>query len=150
MDRRTFLNKGLATGAVVAGIGSQGLAAAEKKITILVSTPYMDEASLCDRVALIQKGKIMQIETPENVINNFEKQLLSVRSDHIYGLLKSLRKYNKTNSVFPFGQFLHFTSVENKTDLDVLRWYLRNEGHQNVQIEQIKPNIEDCFMALMS
>ena len=122
----------------------------EKNITILVSTPYMDEASLCDRVALIQKGNIMQIDTPENIIGNFQKQLFSIRSDNIYQLLKSLREYDKTNSVFPFGQYLHFTSLDEKADLDVLKWYLKNEGHRNIEIEQIKPNIEDCFMALMS
>ena len=121
----------------------------EKNITILVSTPYMDEASLCDRVALIQKGEIMRIDTPEAIINNFDRELLSVRSDNIYELLKSLRNYDKTNSVFPFGQFLHFTSVDKKADLEVLKWYLKNEGHQNVEINSIKPNIEDCFMALM-
>jgi ABC-2 type transport system ATP-binding protein len=122
----------------------------EKNITILVSTPYMDEASLCDRVALIQKGKIMQIDTPDNVINNFQKQLFSVRSDNIYELLKSLRNYEETNSVFPFGQYLHFTSKEEQTNVEKLTNYLQNHGHQNIEIEVIKPNIEDCFMALMS
>jgi ABC-2 type transport system ATP-binding protein len=121
----------------------------EKNITILVSTPYMDEASLCDRVALIQKGQIMQIDTPHNIIEAFSKELFSVRSKNIYQLLKDLRKYDKTNSVFPFGQYLHFTSVDETADLDVLKWYLKNEGHKNIEIEQIKPNIEDCFMALM-
>lgn len=121
----------------------------EKEITILVSTPYMDEASLCDRVALIQKGEIMQIDSPANIINNFDKQLYAIRSDKIYQLLKDIRNYNKTHSVFPFGQYLHFTSVDEKADLDVLRWYLKNEGHKDVEIKQIEPNIEDCFMALM-
>lgn len=121
----------------------------EKEITILVSTPYMDEASLCDRVALIQKGDIMQIDSPANIINNFDKQLYAIRSDKIYQLLKDIRNYNKTQSVFPFGQYLHFTSVDEKADLDVLRWYLKNEGHKDVEIKQIEPNIEDCFMALM-
>jgi ABC-2 type transport system ATP-binding protein len=122
----------------------------EKNITILFSTPYMDEASLCDRVALIQKGKIMQIDTPDNVINNFQKQLFSVRSDNIYELLKSLRNYEETNSVFPFGQYLHFTSKEEQINVEKLTTYLQNHGHQNIEIEVIKPNIEDCFMALMS
>ncbi len=122
----------------------------EKNITILVSTPYMDEASLCDRVALIQKGTIMQIDTPANVINNFQKQLFSVRSDNIYELLKSLRNYEETYSVFPFGQYLHFTSKEEQTNVEKMNTYLKNRGHQNIEIEVIKPNIEDCFMALMS
>ncbi len=122
----------------------------QKNITILVSTPYMDEASLCDRVALIQKGTIMQIDTPINVINNFQKQLFSVRSDNIYELLKSLRNYEDTNSVFPFGQYLHFTSKEEQVNVEKLKNYLQNLGHKNVELNSIKPNIEDCFMALMS
>lgn len=122
----------------------------DKNITILVSTPYMDEASLCDRVALIQSGKIMQIDTPVRIVEKFGKELYSVRTDNIYKLLQSLRNYEHTNSVFPFGQYLHFTSLEPSADVDVLNWYLRNEGHKNIEIQKIKPNIEDCFMALMT
>ncbi|MDF1549560.1 MAG: ABC transporter ATP-binding protein [Bacteroidales bacterium] len=122
----------------------------DKNITILVSTPYMDEASLCDRVALIQNGKIMQIDTPVRIVEKFGKELYSVRTDNIYKLLQSLRNYEHTNSVFPFGQYLHFTSLEPSADVDVLDRYLKNEGHKNIEIQKIKPNIEDCFMALMT
>jgi ABC-type multidrug transport system ATPase subunit len=78
-------------------------------ITILVSTPYMDEAKLCDRIALMQKGSIMAIDTPENIINNFEKELFTIRSDNIYRLLLDLKNYEFTHSVYPFGQFVHYT-----------------------------------------
>jgi len=122
----------------------------EKNITILVSTPYMDEASLCDRVALIQKGQIMKIDTPAEIINSFDRSLYSVRSENIYQLLQSLRKYEQTNSVFPFGQYVHFTSVDEQPDIAKLEAYLGSAGHRNIEIQQIKPNIEDCFMALMS
>jgi ABC-type multidrug transport system ATPase subunit len=120
-----------------------------KGITILVSTPYMDEASLCDRVALIQKGKIMQIDTPQNIVNSFEKELISLKADNIYGLLKDLRKHPEMHSVFPFGQTLHYTNVSGKVNIEELNNYLTQKKHQNIEIKPIKANIEDCFMELM-
>lgn len=120
-----------------------------KGITILVSTPYMDEASLCDRVALIQKGGIMQIDTPQNIVNSFEKDLISLKADNIYGLLKDLRKHPEMHSVFPFGQTLHYTNVSGKVNIEELNSYLTQNKHQNIEIKPIKANIEDCFMELM-
>jgi len=122
----------------------------ERGITILVSTPYMDEASLCDRVALIQKGKIMQINTPEEIVNNFDRTLYSVRTGNIYQLLQSLNEFELTNSAYPFGQFVHFTSKPGLRNIDELRTHLQIKGFQNIDIQEIKPNIEDCFMSLMT
>ena len=120
-----------------------------KGITILVSTPYMDEAQLCDRVALIQKGEIMQIDTPENIVDSFKKELVSVKSKNIYQLLKDLRNYSDFNSAFPFGQNIHFTNKSGKINTDELKEYLIEKEHNNIIINKIKPNIEDCFMELM-
>jgi len=120
-----------------------------KGITILVSTPYMDEASLCDRVALIQKGEIMQIDTPQNIVNSFEKELISLKADNIYGLLKDLRKHPEMHSVFPFGQTLHYTNISGKVNIEELNSYLVQNKHQTIEIKPIKANIEDCFMELM-
>jgi ABC-type multidrug transport system ATPase subunit len=121
----------------------------EKGITILVSTPYMDEASLCDRVALIQKGKIMQIDTPQNIVDSFERELISLKSDNIYKLLQDLRGYAQTHSAFPFGQTIHYTNKSGKINIEEINEYLKNKNHKNVKIKQIKANIEDCFMELM-
>src|SRR5690242_1074174 len=76
-------------------------------ITILVSTPYMDEASLCDRVALIQQGSILDIDTPKGVTQKFGKPLWAVRSEDMYGLMRALRKMDEVESCFPFGQEHH-------------------------------------------
>ncbi len=122
----------------------------EKGITILVSTPYMDEASLCDRVALIQKGKIMQIDSPQNIVNSFKKQLFSIKTKNIYQLLNDLRQYPDTHSVFPFGQSLHYTDKNDQANQEKLLDYLQEKNHQNIEIKPIKANIEDCFMDLMS
>lgn len=121
----------------------------KKDISILVSTPYMDEASLCDRVALMQKGELMSIATPENIINSFNKNLLSVRANNMYKLLLDLRNFEQTDSVFLFGQYLHLTMKHNFSDKELLTNYLVSKKYSDIEIVDIKPNIEDCFMNLM-
>jgi ABC-type multidrug transport system ATPase subunit len=121
----------------------------EQGITILVSTPYMDEASLCDRVALMQKGKALSIDTPDNIIGQFEKSLFAVHSENQYELFQTLLKYEHRNTVFPFGEFLHYTDKRDNVDTEVLKKYLDTLNLKDLKLESIKPNIEDCFMALM-
>ncbi len=121
----------------------------EKGITILVSTPYMDEASMCDRIALMQSGKILSIDTPVNTIKSFEEELYSVSSRDIYRLKNDLKEYENTSSVFLFGQNLHYTSKQENTNIDELKDYLIGNNHEEIKIEKIEPNIEDCFMRLM-
>ena len=121
----------------------------EKGITILVSTPYMDEANLCDRVALIQNGKIMSIDTPEKIIGNFGRKLWAVKSDNVYQLIQDLRSVNTIDSVFPFGEYLHITVKSDDDNLTDLITILRGNGHSGIEIQEIEANIEDCFMELM-
>ena len=121
----------------------------EKGITILVSTPYMDEANLCDRVALIQNGKIMSIDTPEKIIGNFGRKLWAVKSDNIYQLIQDLRSLDTIETVFPFGEYLHVTVKSDDNNLIDLTSILRGNGHSGIEIQEIEANIEDCFMELM-
>jgi ABC-type multidrug transport system ATPase subunit len=116
-------------------------------ISILVSTPYMDEANLCDRIALIQMGKILEIDTPQNIVNRFDKNLYAVKSKSMYNLLNDLRAYSKTESCFAFGQYHHLVLNEEHPDLNELKTYLQN--HSELEIALIKPGIEDRFMQLM-
>jgi len=120
-----------------------------KGITILVSTPYMDEASLCDRVALIQKGKIMQIDTPQAIVDSYTDDLVSVKSSNTYRLIKDLRDYPDFNSAFPFGQRVHFTNKSGNININELNNYLLQKEHKQLEIKKIEANIEDCFMAQM-
>jgi ABC-type multidrug transport system ATPase subunit len=122
----------------------------EVGITILVSTPYMDEASLCDRVALIQGGKIMTISTPDEVTRQFPLKLWSVRSNDIYRLLQDLRQYPGIRSVHGFGQSAHVAFREGMVDQFSLTEHLKNIGHTGLGIEEIDATIEDCFMELMT
>lgn len=121
----------------------------EQEITILVSTPYMDEASLCDRVALIQKGKIMSTDTPQAIVESFPKPLFALRAADMYGLLLVMKKYEHTDSINTFGEYLHYTDKRENPGIESIRAYLKENGFENAEIKSIKPDIEDCFMELM-
>lgn len=121
----------------------------EQGITILVSTPYMNEAALCDRVALIQNGKTLSIDAPENITNRFTKIILGIRSDNMYDLLLKLQKYKYTHTVQPFGEYLHYTDKREKPNLEELKDYFVKNGHPSSEIVTSPPDIEDCFMELM-
>ena len=119
----------------------------EGGLTILVSTAYMDEATLCDRVALIQEGKIMQVDTPAGIINQYDKPLYAVRGDKTRGLLEFLRTISHVESAQPFGDSIHI-AISDVQYLSVVEEALAAE-QSGAQIEKIRPTIEDCFMDLM-
>lgn len=121
----------------------------KKDITILVSTPYMDEADLCDRVALIQNGEIMDIDTPARITEKFPRKTIQVHSDNMYKLINDLRAFENAEAVYAFGQFAHFTGLNDKTETNELDRYLTNLGHKELQVEEIQAGIEDVFMNLM-
>ncbi len=112
----------------------------QQGITILVSTPYMDEASRCDRVALIQNGKILQINTPQGVTQQFGRKLLAVKGPDMLGLLKQLKTTTGVQDVYPFGEFHH---VVLKEGIDTI---ITPFGSI---LKEVSPDIEDCFIALM-
>lgn len=120
----------------------------KKDITILVSTPYMDEAALCDRIALIQDGEIMEIDTPEAIVNKFPKTIYNVGADNMYKLIQTLQRYEHLYSVFPFGEFLHYTDKRDSFQIAELKSHLENAGLTDIIIETTQPNIEDAFMEL--
>jgi ABC-2 type transport system ATP-binding protein len=124
-------------------------------ITILVSTPYMDEATLCDRIALIQEGKFLKIDTPKNIVNQFDKTLWTVQSYDMYKLLRDLRSHPKILTSYAFGDTHHITlkkedisSGPNALSISELENYLREKGHKSIEIECIDASVEDCFMEL--
>jgi ABC-2 type transport system ATP-binding protein len=121
----------------------------KKDITILVSTPYMDEAILCDRVALIQNGKIMDIDSPSRITEKFPRKIIQARSENMFKLINDLRAFERVESVFAFGQFVHFTGLNDDVEPIELDNYLHKLGHANVLVEDINPGIEDVFMSLM-
>ena len=118
-------------------------------ITILVSTPYMDEASRCDRIALINKGNILDIDTLDGILAKYTKQLYAVRSSEMFRLLQDLRSFEKTETCFAFGEYLHLSLKNETADLPFVNAFLEEKKHQNIVFHPIQPTIEDAFMELM-
>lgn len=117
-------------------------------ITILVSTPYMDEASLCDRVALMQKGKILDIDTPVGIIEKYPKKIWSIHASNMYALLQVARAFPNTHTCFGFGESHHLTLKNDVEDYEAFCQYVQTHYKESFQIQEITATIEDCFMAL--
>lgn len=118
------------------------------KLSIIVSTPYMDEAVQCDRIALIQEGQFLTIDTPDNIIKAYTQTLWAVRSDKMHRLLTDLRGIKGVKTAFAFGENHHATVDPSVLTIDSLREQLDALGHRNIVIEVVEPTIEDCFMNL--
>ncbi len=117
-------------------------------LTIVASTPYMDEAMQCDRIALIQNGQFLTIDTPQGIIAHYDKPLWGVHSDKMHQLLDDLRSWQGCDTAFSFGEQYHLT-VKPGVSQAALESYLHGKGHSQVAIAPIEASIEDCFMALM-
>lgn len=120
----------------------------DQGITILVSTPYMDEASLCDRVLLMQNGEMLDINTPDGVIDSFDKDILAVKSNRMMPLLEDLKTYGGGFSAYPFGEYHHLVLKKGEGEASA-RLYLQQKGYEDLHMQKIRPDIEDCFMARM-
>lgn len=122
----------------------------EQGITILVSTPYMDEATLCERIALIQDGKIMSINTPDEIINQFNENLYAIKSDNMSRLLTTLRAEQNIRSCNAFGEYLHITFHQDTEELRNSLVQSLSNTQSNISLKLVRPSIEDCFIKLMN
>jgi drug efflux transport system ATP-binding protein len=121
-----------------------------QNITILVSTAYMDEASLCDRIALIHSGKILSIDTPASISAAYPDKLLAVKADKMSALLKALSKFHKILSSYTFGEYAHVSVKNDEEDIESeLKKFLQNAEIENIEIKPIKASVEDCFIKLL-
>ncbi|MBK7710780.1 MAG: ABC transporter ATP-binding protein [Bacteroidales bacterium] len=121
----------------------------KRNITILVSTPYMDEAMRCDRVALIQKGEILAVDTPRKIMLGFSRKLFSVKATEKYRLITALRQFPATITAYPFGDSVHATFTGDIVDPGLYD-HLKNNGVTNVSINETEAGIEDRFLELMN
>jgi len=120
-------------------------------ITILVSTPYMDEATLCERIALMQGGKILSVETPENITRAYPEKLYAIKATQMSHLINDLRNNENISSCYAFGEHHHITfRVESEDVKTALFSYLHSKHYENIELKPIKPSIEDCFIKLMN
>ena len=121
-------------------------------LTILVSTPYMDEAGRCDRVALIQEGRILEIDAPREIGRRYPLPLVEVRGSRRRALLRTLRAHPHAHSAFPFGESLHYTDSRQgdvgRIAAELTTW-LRAAGHPDAEAVPATPGIEDSFMYRM-
>jgi ABC-type multidrug transport system ATPase subunit len=120
-------------------------------ITMVVATPYMDEAALCDRIALMQAGKILSTDTPENISLAFPDRLFEVKAGRTSAVLTALLEYDMKKNAYAFGESVHLTanqqsdfSIENTTT------YLAAKGFENIEIKPVRASIEDRFIQLLS
>jgi ABC-type multidrug transport system ATPase subunit len=121
----------------------------ESKMTILVSTPYMDEASLCDRIALIQNGNLLSVDTPKQIMQAYPDILFAIRASSMPLLLRSLTKYPKTKSSYAFGEYAHTSFHDPAIQPPEIIHYLQNEGFDSIDVKKTEPTIEDCFIHLL-
>lgn len=120
-------------------------------ISIVVSTPYMDEAGRCDRMALIRDGEFLTTDSPQGICKKFPDALFAVRTDRMHALLEDLRSYPQTVRAFSFGESVHLSlKAESAAHTGLLQSHLEGKGHGNVAIERVEPSVEDCFMAMLA
>ena len=117
-------------------------------ITIIVSTPYMDEAMKCNRVALIQNGHLLSIDDPKKIREGFSRKLFSVRAAEKFRMINALREYPETLTAYPFGDSVHVTFRNNVFD-DSIYEHLKKAGVMNAEITETVAGIEDRFLELM-
>jgi ABC-type multidrug transport system ATPase subunit len=108
----------------------------------------MDEAALCDRIALIQKGEILKIDSPENIIKNYDKTIYEIRSHNMHLLILDLKNYPSQYSVYAFGEYIHFIDKNANFNSTNLQFYLQEKKHSEIEINVSRPTIEDVFMDL--
>ena len=123
-------------------------------LTIVVSTPYMDEANRCDRVALIQGGRLLAVDTPHAIAQSFGRPLFAIRAERRYPALLALREYAHTAVVYPFGAVLHYADARTDAAADGvagdLREFLRGRGFADAEVSETPATVEDSFMARMT
>ena len=122
----------------------------QQGISVMVSTPYMDEATLCDRIALMQDGQIMRLDTPKNIIRDFNGHLVTLQTPDIFQLLKVMEQYTAHCTFYPYGENLHVIFYEPLGKaIPEFEVFLQQNDITHGEIEQIEPNIEDCFIEIV-
>lgn len=122
----------------------------DQGITVLVSTPYMDEATLCDRIALMQKGELLAVDTPSNIISQFKGELYAVKATEMYRLLKELRSAEEVSSCFSFGEYHHIVLKDEPGALDKLKARLAQSHYEGLEVKPVQATVEDCFIQLLT
>jgi ABC-2 type transport system ATP-binding protein len=122
----------------------------QEEITILVSTSYMDEATLCDRIGLIQGGKLLTVDKPADIIRQYPGTLYAIKAGAAFKLLKDLYAYPEMADSYSSGEYVHFLFKDQEaTSQARLLEYLKGRGHEELEMKETIPTIEDCFIRLL-
>ena len=119
----------------------------EKGITILVSTSYMDEAQRCEQIALINRGRILRVDTPARLVAGIGESLYAVSAREMYPLLLALREIPSVKDCYTFGATLHVVAGDDFNPAEIAR-ALSNRGLNDIKIEPTQGDIEDLFIKL--
>lgn len=120
----------------------------QKGITILVSTSYMDEATRCGRIAMIEHGHILDIGTPEQLVAGIGENLYNASADNMFALLGQLREMPQVFDCYTFGATLHVVVDDGFSPGNAIR-ELSAKGLNDVKIYPATGDIEDLFIKLM-
>jgi len=120
-----------------------------QNITIVVSTPYMDEANMCDQIALIQSGKLLSVDTPANIVKSYPEQLYAVKAGNMHKLLKVLHGYDRVMSSYAFGEFAHVSFKDPQVNRNEVIDYLKQQGLADIELTTTAVTIEDSFIKLL-
>jgi ABC-type multidrug transport system ATPase subunit len=119
-------------------------------ITVVVATPYMDEAALCDRIALMQHGKILSVDSPSNITDRYPNLLYAVKADKMSALLKAVSGNQQILSVYSFGAYAHVAFNKEQENMEpALKSYLEEKGLGSVEVKPVRASVEDCFIQLL-
>ena len=121
-----------------------------KGVTVVVSTPYMDEATRCDRIALIQNGEIINIDTPESIVSHFRGHLFTMKTEDIFSLMQLMGQFELRCNYYPYGEHFHIAFYDEVDKaLPAFESFLKEHQREHGEIVPITPNIEDCFIELI-
>jgi ABC-type multidrug transport system ATPase subunit len=120
----------------------------QQGLTMLVSTPNMDEAAKCDRVALMQHGQILALDTPGGVVKSYQRPLFAVRAAEQYRLLNELRGLDGVHSCYAFGEYAHVAAQSEHLSVTKIQQFLQQQQHSGIEVQPIAATIEDCFIEL--
>ncbi|MBP5205363.1 MAG: ABC transporter ATP-binding protein [Bacteroidales bacterium] len=119
-------------------------------ITVVVSTPYMDEATRCDRIAMIQEGQILGINTPSAFVREFQGKLYTFSSENIFSLLNIMEQCPLRCNYYPYGEHCHIAFYDDvATALPQFEQFLQEQGQSHGEIIAIDPSVEDCFIEIV-
>lgn len=121
----------------------------KQNITILVSTPYMDEAVLCDRIALMQEGKLLAIDTPKQIVSSYPYDLFAVGAGNMSKLLRSIHQFDEKEAGYAFGEFAHISFKKDSMTEEKLKNYFLSQGLSELKITKVEAKVEDLFIYLL-